>query len=303
MHTTNGNVVRTKHFFDVIRRTINASIGLLVLTGFIYILFWSGIMTDESIYEAGKGFFEPLAKLFFQKENSFDIYKNTGLILFAISIPVALLYGIANSIEDKIVKSLYWAEEKKEEAKKQKAFLESLKEYDEINNFTICLSLNIEGEISTKNKNIINNGILETIKNNVKKAYSHTYIETQGVSIITCYDFTKYDVIYDTILKTLSEIKPKLETRYNIKITPTITTDAHTQKESSINIKEKHFGIKSFNHQNRSCTTGTFAKKYKYVNCSKYIGIPIGEYIGSKNNETYELNVIHKNLTRTLASI
>ena len=81
-----------------------------------------------------------------------------------------------------------------------------------------------------------------------------------------------------------------------------MTTDAHNTKTSAIQIEKRHFGIQNCISNNRNCTTEMFAKKYKYLNKRKYAGIPIGEYI-SNNKETYELNIIHKNLSQTLASL
>ena len=52
-------------------------------------------------------------------------------------------------------------------------------------------------------------------------------------------------------------------------------------------------------------TTATFAKKYKHLKHDKYAGIPIGEYVYFDDDKTgtYELNVIHKNLEKTLAQV
>lgn len=304
MHTTNTSVVETKQFFASLRQLINSVIGLLVFCGSAYILFWIGIMCDSIILDSGVPIFNPLATLFFPNNNSFEIYRNTGLILMALTIPVTLLYGIAYSFEQTIVNNIYKKEEKDEQKRAQKEFLESLKEYSVIDVFSICLSIDYESkkEFSSKNKAILNKGIYETLKKAVLKVLPTASVDIDNVMVIHSKDFAKYDKTYDTILKTLAEIKPKLEQRYGFNLVPSITTDAYAKKEKVSNIKRNHFGIQSFNFKNRACTTATFAKKYTHLKMRKYAGIPIGEYIVSNTNNSYELNIIHKNLTQTLAS-
>ena len=125
------------------------------------------------------------------------------------------------------------------------------------------------------------------------------------VLIITSEKFSKYDLIYESMLKMLSKIKPVVESKYNLEFIPSMTTDAFCEDVEMSNIKKQHYEIQSFNFKNRACSTAMFVKKYKHLKHKKYAGIPIGEYayFDNNNTDTYELNIIHKNLNYTLSKM
>jgi len=304
IYTNNTSIINAKQFLMSCRHLVNNSISILAVIGFIYLVYWFGCLTDPQIVERGENMFKPLASFIFSNIDSIDIYKNTGLLAFALTIPVGFMYYIINKIEAFIIIANNKQNELIAEKQKQKEFYNHIKEFEEISNYCLCLSVDYKSEkkFSQKNKDIINNGIYSKIENVLDSVAKNISITKSEVLIINSNDFNNYDKVYDAILTTLSEIKPKIENRYNIKIIPSITTDAYNTETTINKIKEKHFGIQNCISNNRACTTEKFAKKYKYLNKRKYAGVPIGEYISS-NKETYELNIIHKNLSQTLASI
>jgi len=111
-----------------------------------------------------------------------------------------------------------------------------------------------------------------------------------------------YDSVYSNLLKSLAEIKRKYENAYKLNLIPSTTTEAYNAKEDA-KIEENHFKIRSCNFKNRACATNDFAKKYTHLKHVKYAGIPIGDFVIFENNvpKTYELNIIYKNLSDSLA--
>ena len=105
------------------------------------------------------------------------------------------------------------------------------------------------------------------------------------------------------ILLQLSKTKRLIESRYGFKLMPSMTTDAGSEKNYTA-IQNEHFEIQSFNFKNRAIVSGVFSNKYKHLKHKKYAGIPIGEYayFGGGKTKTFELNVVHKDLTKILGS-
>lgn len=197
---------------------------------------------------------------------------------------------------------------KQAQFKKQQEYLNKLKKYNSINSYTICLSLNyrVKRDFSKDNKIVINKVVYGKLKDMLSKLNLNVEIKIyQDSLIIMSDDFTIYDNVFDALLKTLSKIKSEVDERYDIYMMPSITTDAYEGRPELETIERNHSNIKHCDLTNMSCSTNMFLKKYKYLNKSKYIGTPIGEYsiLDDKNENIYELNMVYKDLSKKLESL
>ncbi len=197
---------------------------------------------------------------------------------------------------------------KEAQIKKQRDYLNNLKQYSAINYYTICLSLDykVKRNFSQQSKEVVNKVIFAKIKDFLTiSGLNATTKIVEDVLIISSGDFNMYDNIYSKLLKVLSKIKPEVDDRYEICMIPNITTDAYAIRPDLEHIRQNHMNIKHCNLQNTSCATSAFIKKYKYLNKSKYIGSPIGEYSVVDNEKTnnYELNMVYKDLSKQLESL
>lgn len=282
------------------------SIGIISgIIGFLYLLFWVGAVNDNFILQQGKAIFDPIANLIFANDTSVDVYKNTGFALIAAMIPIPLINCILEKIKDDLIKQNNLKSEKAYHKKQIEAEMKYATRFDGIRMYSICLSLDYESNTGIKNENKtkLNNVIYSKIKTTLKLLEPQAFISLSDVLIFSSDNFKNYDNIYDTILKELSSIKQSVEKKYNYKLIPSMTTDAYDSNFKLNNIRQHHFEIQSFNFKNRAVSSATFANKYKHLKRNKYAGVPIGEYAYFRDGstETYELNVIHKNLNRTLS--
>ena len=172
--------------------------------------------------------------------------------------------------------------------------------------YSVCLSIDYESEkgVSLQNKSKLNTLIFSKIKTNLKLLEPKGLLSLSDVLIFSSENFSKYDMVYDSILNSLSVFKKNIEKNYKYKMIPSMTTDAYEENFKIGTIRQNHFEIQSFNFKNRALSSATFAKKYKHLKYNKYAGIPIGEYAYFREGSTgmYELNVIHKNLERQLST-
>ena len=301
----NSYNVELQEKFKNLQSFVN-SIGIISgITGFIYLLFWIGAVNDDFILQQGKMIFDPLASLFFANDTSIDVYKSTGIALICAMFPIPIVNYILDKIKDELIKQNNSKNEKIYQKQQKEAEIKYATRYDGIRMYSICLSLDYESETGVKNENKtkLNNVIYSKIKTTLKLKEPQSFISLSDVLIFSSDNFKNYDTIYDTILKELSQIKQNIEKNYNFKLIASMTTDAYDSNFKLNNIRQNHFEIQSFNFKNRAVSSATFANKYKHLNRNKYAGIPIGEYAYFRDGstETYELNVIHKNLNRTLS--
>ncbi len=290
-----------KHLQDFIN-----SIGIIsVVAGGIYLLFWIGAVNDNFILQQGKAIFDPLANLFFANDTSVDIYKNTGFALIFAMAPMVLISYLLDKTKDSLIKQNNRKNEKIYQRKKIEEEKRYATRYDGIKMYSICLSIDYESKNGVKNENKtkLNNVIYPKIKTTLKLLEPQSFVSLSDVLIFSSDNFKNYDKIYDTILKELSQIKQNIEKNYNLKLVPSMTTDAYSSNFKLNNVRQHHFEIQSFNFKNRAVSSATFANKYKHLKHNKYAGIPIGEYAYFRDGTTgtYELNVIHKNLNYTLS--
>ena len=301
----NSYELKVQETFKQFSGLIGFSIIILGLLSVAYIMFWVGAVNDEYMREIGAGIFNPLASLVYGENITTDTYQNMAIFLFGCIFPVAFLQYVANKIQGFLIKEHVQKEEKEEEKRLQKAQKKYQCRYDGIKMYSICLSIDYESEkgVSLQNKMKLNTLIFSKIKSNLKLLEPKGLLSLSDVLVFSSDNFSKYDIIYDTILSSLSTFKKNIENSYKYKMIPSITTDAYENNFKISNIRQNHFEIQSFNFKNKALSTATFAKKYKHLKQKKYLGIPIGEYAYFKENSTemYELNVIHKNLERQLS--
>ena len=294
-----------KSNFSLIKNFTIFSVIALALMSAGYFTFWIGAISDELFFEYGKKIFEPLASFLNTGNVSIDAYLNTSLILLGIIFPVL----IAQYLFDKFEETLINIHNSKKQKEQQKELLEEHKNYmsrfDSIKTYSICLSLDYESEkqISIQSKKALNQAIYSKIASILKSIEPNGKVTYDDVLIFRAQNFSNYDFVYDSILNGLSKIKNVISQKYNCKIIPSITTDAYSGTIAETSIRKQHFEIQSFNFKNRALSTASFANKYKHLQQEKYIGVPIGEfvYFGNEKMGTYELNVIHKNLSKALA--
>ena len=307
LHTTNVRIITIRDIFNKIRRLINFMVIALVCLSIIYFVYWTAVMSDDMILEYSANYFNLLAGLLFPNDSSVDIYRSTGVVLALLVLPVGFLYYAADKIEEKLIKRENKIEEVLENNRKKQEQINNLMQYEVINSYSICLSLDYESKkiLKDETKTILNNIVFQKIKKVLNYAFDDLRINTGDVFVITSGNFEKYDYIYSTLLRTLAKIKTVIENKYNIKMVPNITSDAYTKNETISRIENYHKEIKKLNFKNRALSTAMFLKKYKYLKHNKYAGVPIGEYALFTENSTgtYELNMVFKNLSQTLASI
>lgn len=306
--------INVRNNVSQIQNFLNLAILFMVIAGFTYLTFYTVAMSDKFILESGAPFLEPLAKLLHPNDMSVGIYKLTAFKLFASVIPVFLVQYLITRVEESLISQ----HNLKREKQRQKEYLEELRNFegrfDSIKTYTICLSLDYESEneISPKNRKVLNDVIFSKISNSLASIDLRLKIAMkEDVLIVVSDGFENYDAVYDEILSDLSSVKEVIEKKYSYKLTPSITTDAFSETDkgtsrfNSASIRKQHYEIQSFNFKNRALTTATFANKYRHLNQNKYAGIPIGEYVYFKDDKTrtYELNVIHKNLSKTLTQV
>ena len=306
IYTTAKSTIAIHDFFAQIKKTITYLMVASAITSVAYLFYWFMAVNNPIYLEQGEAIFGVLTKMLFQ-ENGISAYLKTSVAMVGLEIPLLIFYFIVDSLEHQIAKNNEKKLEMKRQKARQKEYLKSLKQYDDIKYWSICLSLDYESqrEISLSDKMVLSKTIFPKIQCALEKVNNEIRVTNNGVLIITSSNFDKYDMTYDTLLKLLSKIKTAYDNKYSLNMIPTITTDAFDYQIDMSEIKKRHYNIQEFNFKNRSCTTALFAKKYKHINRSKYMGIPVGSYImpDSSNSTSYELNVVHKNLINTLASL
>lgn len=308
MHTNNLFAVEIKAKAKTFRKIITYSIFMLVFLSFVYMVYWIGVMSDDMILDYSGYLFNPLAKLLFPFDDSLYIYRNTSVLLFCLVFPMMALYYVVDKIECRLLKENNDYFENLEKSKQKEEERKRLREFDIIKSYSICLSLNYKNSnIKDETKKHLNNTVFSKLKETLQVISKSISISISDVMVIYSSDFEGYDKIYSTLLKSLSKIQKILNDKYNIELIPSLTTDAY-QNDDMINlskIKKQHFEIQSFKMQNRALTSALFRKKYQHLNHNKFAGIPIGEYITTEknSNNSYELNVVYKDLIKTLASL
>lgn len=291
---------KVRETFGQIRNFINYFMLFLCLASFAYLLFWTGAVNDDYILEAGAKIFNPLASVFFGEEITVATYQNVSVILFCAIFPTIFVQYLCNKIEEHLILNHKKVEKMNEEIKQRKEIIKFQSRYDGIRMYSICLSVDYKGKenISNESKQKLNSVVFAKIKNQLKVIEPKSFVSFSDVLIFSSDNFSNYDMVYDLILKMLANSKGEIEKKYNLILTPSITTDAYQESFKLNDIRKNHFEIQSFNFKNRSLSSATFAKKYKHLKQNKYAGVPIGEYAYFEDNssKTYELNVIHKNL-------
>ena len=308
MHTNDLFRIKTKQKASAFRRFITCSIFTLIALSFAYMIYWIGVMSDDVILDYSEYLFAPLANLFFPMDDTLYVYRNTSIVLFSLVIPLMFMYYLIDKTESKILKEHKRFVEKQEELKIKQEEKNRLREFEIIQSYSICLSLNYKNSnIKPEAKKCLNSAVFQKLKTALNSLNKNIRISVNEVMIITSDDFEGYDKVYGVLLKTLSKIQKILNEKYKFNLIPSITTDAYQYNDiiNPLKIKKQHYEIQSFKMENRALTSALFRKKYRYLKHNKFAGIPIGEYMTTDKNSlnTYELNVVYKNLTKMLSSL
>ena len=307
LHTSNLRIVEIRNSFKDFKKFIGSSLLVLGFLGFAYFIYWAAAMSDETILDYTAQVFNPIATLFFPNDSSIEIYRATSFVLFSCMLPVFGLHYLADKLEEALINRERKIEKTLEENRIKQANIDNLMQYEIINNYSICLALDYESDkiIKEETRTILNNIAFSKIRKMLKMAASDINVSTGDILIVTSSNFEKYDLIYGAILRLLAKIKASFEAKYDLKVVSNIISDAYTNPETVKKIERNYKDFKSLNFKNRALSTATFLKKYKYLKHSKYGGIPIGEYatFRGRNVNSWELNIVFKNLDETLASI
>lgn len=286
------------------RKMISTSIILIAALSVAYFAFWVVVLADSVILDYMGSFFTPLAT--FLNPNNIDnsIYQKTSFELLAFILPLVLSYVAVDKYEEGEIKK-YTAQEEmvKKEIARQKRIYEKIKYQTNQGKYSICLSVDYNSEkyLTDNLKQKLNNAIYTKIYG-IAKGIANTNVFENRALVVTSSSYEKYDLTYSLLLKTLSVIKKLIESRYSLSLIPSITTDI----DENLNIKdivEKHFDIHSSNLQNRAVTTAEFEKRYTTLKNNKYTSIPIGEFMSNSEPKSYELNLVYKDLNKTLAAL
>lgn len=298
--------LKVRDNFATIQKFTGFAMLLMAIMSLGYFVFWLGAISDEIFFEYGRPYFEPLAKLLNLGAEDSGIYLNTCLYLLVAMLPTFFIQVLFNKLQEALLQSNALKQEKKRQKEQKEEYENYMSRFDYIKTYSICLSIDYEGkkQVGAQNKQSLNKAIYTNLATSLYKLEPTAKITQNDVFIFTSSIFAKYDLIYDTILNSLSHFKNVLEKKYSFKLIPSITTDAFSSNLET-NIRKQHYEIQSFNFKNRALTTATFANKYKHLKHEKYAGIPIGEYayFGNEKMGTYELNIINKNLDKTLSQM
>lgn len=308
INTNCAYISDVKYNCSKVKAAITLLIGAAVVASIVYFLYWIAVVSESYVLTYTKDIFEPLALfLSFGGDTSVEMYRHASVMLFASVLPLYGLHYACDKVEERLIDEYLKKEEELEKQARVKAYCKNLKQFDSIKTYSICLSLDYTSKrtLNASTKENLNKIIYSKLKTVLNDLVPSLEISANEVLIITSSDFTRYDYVYDTTLKVLAKIKKHADAKYDIETIPSLTTDAHVRNIGMDGIKNNHFQIQSFNFKNRACSTALFAKKYKHINKNKYAGVPIGEYAAfdKDSTKTYELNIVYKNLTQTLAGL
>ena len=290
--------------FKKIRQIIDAAIITCAISSMVYFIYWIFLICDDMVYSYTSQYFSPLANFLFPNGEGFEIYKNTSITLFALILPLFFSYFYCDKKEEKLLKYHDKLIEENKHREEVKAKLDYLRQFDAIKQYSICLSIDYKGqkEIGEDFKRKLNSIVFLNLEQRLFKFRHRVKMSLSDCLVIISNDFLGYDAVYDTLLHYLAKIRKITLEKYNLTITPSITTEAFEKNTQISDIKKRHYDIQSCNFKNQACSTTLFTKKYAHINKNKYAGVPIGEYAVFNDNKTntYELNVIYKNLESAL---
>ncbi|MBR1617486.1 hypothetical protein IJ670_04975 [bacterium] len=231
-----------------------------------------------------------------------------GYTFLLMSLPFLYCYTHLNKYEEEAILKFEDEVFKKTEILKKQLQREDMKRFTDVQTYAICVSLDYEAtrELTSENKIVLNKIVYTQMKVVLNNLAPYAEVSCyDDILVIKSNDFKKYDDIYTIALKTLSKIKRITESKYAVNITVSMTTDAYGENIKDDVIKNSHKSIKGSNFINRACSTSKFSDKYKFLKQSKYLGVPIGEYASFDKNQddTWELNIIYKNLDAALSVI
>lgn len=295
-------IIELKEKTKLVKRISTFLILVFIFLGILYFLFWVVIMTDKTFASGGEKLFGPIAHFFYPDETELIIYRKTSFALFLLIFPCFFVHYLMDKFEEKAIEKYALMVEKKRLAELKKEKEIKLRSYDDINEFSICFSIEFSNELRKEKAQELSNYIYTKIKEAFSNKITGVYPSLDKYLIIRSNHFEKFDYVFEALMKVLSKIDALIEKKYDIDYTPSITIDGFTSGKDNKIIQQQHFEIGTFNFKNRAISTMLFSKKYTFLQYSKYKGIPIGEYayFDNANHNNYELNVVFKNLSNSI---
>ena len=288
-----------------IRHLLVGISGLLIVLSIAYGFYWSLAMNGDIVIEFTQQYFSPIVSLFFEDITNLENYRITGMYLFMMSAPFIIAQYLVQKMEEIIIAIHQKKTEARKRAERIEIEKEKEKEFTDISSYSICVSMDV-----SDNKNLspdygrkLQDYVAKILTKELHKISSKIEVYNHRAILVYSKDFMEYDNIYGEILKQLKNVKNILGD--NMEFIPTITTDAYYGECNPEKTIRQHFDIVKCNLDGRSTATALFRKKYTHLYQNKYAGTPIGLYttFEGANYKEYDLNVIHKNLNRTLTGI
>ncbi len=306
--TTDNFIITTKRNFAKFKSFLGLIAGLCFILSLAYYIYYGLTYgsNDETLLGYTQNFFKPLATYFHPESNDLKIYLDTGTSLLKLLVPCFGLYLLAEFVQsiilgvyDKLMQIKYTNIKKQEREK-------YIQQFECIKYYSIAVSFDYTKNGTSplpKAINQLNKIVYERLEDALKNY--KTKINIAGIFSITSSDFSKYDMLYEDLLKTTAKIRKIINRKYQIEVIPTITTDAYMEMPNANKIVGSHFAIKGCNLKNRAINTSLFCKKYNYLGYEKFIGVSIGIYNNNQSSNLeldaeYDLNIVIRNLTEKL---
>lgn len=295
IETNSKFVITVKRIARKLKSIILFLVFVCISLSVLYFMYYIGVKSDDYIIKFTGQYLTPLAAFLNPNTATYEIYRNTAIYLLLFIILLGALNFFINFIEDGLLNLHKKFLEIKENAKTTKEYKNALKKYDDINCYSICLS------IDTNQKQL-----LSALDGRLRTALPNLNINLNRTIVIIDNDFNNYDEVYDSILKVMAKFKKQIKQQRDIELIFSSTTDAHINNSYDIKeIEDKHFKILNFNFKNRASSSALFSKKYGFLDKEKYKGIPVGLFnsTGKNDSESFEINIIYKNLNQILSNL
>ncbi len=204
-------------------------ISLLFATGVIYLIYYSIILSDSSVLYYSENIFAPLADALnsscFNCSKT-DIYRNTGLKLILIDVFIFMLFRFVIFVENAVANFETYQKEQKEKNIIKKEKEDYLKQFDLIEEFSICISLEILDEKNGENIEI-NKIFTEKFEKFFKEVRKLKKVakssDKKTILTVSSFKTTNFDNLLDETLVFLSLLKRSLERQFKKELVFTIT--------------------------------------------------------------------------------
>ena len=305
MFKTNEHVVKIKSACQQFRKFVNYVITLLVIFAFIYFIYYQMMVNDQwEVFKDTRPLFLPLANFFTPDNTSDEVFLYTTFYLLGCTIPVALLYYVADFVKDILIKLYIASEDRAAKRSEEIAKKNELLQYEVIKYLSICFSFDwkSENELTQDAKNKLNAGIFSKIKKAISANAIKKDMRINKYFAVKLESFRDFDSLFEILVNIIAKIKSQIEAGGNLEMIPTIYADAYVEPESFENIEKNFSEIMKFNLSNKALSSQMFVKKYEFLQLKKYRGYSVGDYASFEGNkiDNFEVNVIYNDLNEIL---